>query len=1357
MKKLSLLVAFTLLSIGWVFAQSLALNYITMHGSEGVTDDVFSAGETVTVRARYDANTMQQIYGVYRSAGTTDIGEIYVMWYAGDPPSGDYAGVSTASISGFTYNGTSYDGYCDFTFTLPTPTSGASTFQLGFGIYGESAGIRAQISSDRRTSYVATTTGTLACPGDDSDGTGIISPEWETYGTLDDETENPTLTEPDNGDRDNQSVYIAFNLPESATNNTVKLYIDNDTNHTNGYFNELTLLNTYTPSGNHDFYINGADLDDDPAYGDATDDVQPGGVSTPGNNSLVNGTTYYMAIGYRDDTGNTEAKSAWAEFTYDTTIVNVSSVIATDLDLDEVQLSYYLPECSQDWKVTFCFDTDTNYGNGYTSEIVLGDETHVGDAGTRTVYFNGNELSTTDYYLSHSGAEAGSLTSGTQYYVGVQYTDCAGNTSSITYSGVFTYLYDTQTDQAINIDADIEANASEGPVLDVDYELEEDGLANSVYILIDNDINHGTNGEETTTDVLYIIQVSGNYTTGTHNFNLSVPFVTNDAGGDGDQVVAISTLASSPYDLTDGATYYMSVRYTDETENPAVTTEPWVSFTWDGVTETPSWDGSQPTSDNRAFSFVYELPEDGEANSVRVQIDNNSDHGTLWATLNITGHYGYNSNSFIVDADQLNDGSMYSDGTDDVSNTPSQSALPQSSNYYYRIGYQDQWGNAYAYSDWTQIRYDSITQSPTLDLPAASTTFTNGFTLQYDLPENAYEGSLYVMFTRTEGTNDAGSPHKLELVSETAGTNIQLTNLDPTDLTAHAGIVAPALTGSGILVDGTTYTITIGYQDLLLNTAATDSHTGCEYSSGAAVLEVTGHPIADIPLEGPSNNNQLIYAFDLNTTSGSADFTGVTFSRSGSADVADFTANSFKIWLDDGDDVFEPAQDDDMSTGADYSDWPGVAFGSLAFTGTTPVSIDATGETFFITCDQSATSNKLRTIRLAISSAGSISTLADDTTGSFPIYGYTHNLDGYVIVEVDESFFGYYTDTIQNAPLFKFSLQTNQASTTVSQIIINLSGTGAEATSFAGSTPMKIWSSADETFSASTDTQVHAAVGYNDALTFNWSSGAYLDVDEAETWYFITGDLAAAAQGLLLVGTMNDEGITSAYGIETDGSGNEDWENNSATSTLPVELSAFNITNSGRLVKIAWTTESESDNMGFNIYRGLTSESMAEESVIQLNDQIILGAGTSSEPTDYTFQDDFRIEYGVTYYYWLETIDMGNISSLFGPITFIPADDSGSDAPIEQAYGLQSNYPNPFNPNTKIEFCLEKVEYTTLDVYNVRGQHVKNLFKGMPKANGESVNWDGRDESGKETGSGVYFYRLQYGGKSEMKKMILLR
>ncbi len=1352
MKKLSLLVAFTLLSIGLVYGQSLDINYITFHGSDGVTDDVFSAGETVTVRARYDAVSLQSITGVFRASDYSGTSEIYVLWYTGTPDSSP-DGSNIVSISNFNYNGLSEDGYAEFDITLPTPAAGATTFQLAFGIYGESSDWRATAYSDRNTSYATVGTMTV-CPGDDSDGSGTISPEWEVYGNLDSTTETPTLIDPEDGASDNASMYIAFNLPEDATNSTVKLYVDDDSNHTNGYYNVLTLLNDYTTSGNHSMYINGGDLDDDPQAGDATDDVMS--VSTPGNNSLTNGSTYYLAIGYQDETGNAEAKSAWAEFTYDTSVTNVSSVIATDLDLDEVQLSYYLPECSQDWKVTFCFDTDTNYSNGYTSEIVLADETNVGSPGTRTVLFNGNELSTTDYYISHSGAEAGSLTSGTQYYVGVQYTDCAGNTSSITYSGVFTYVYDTQTEEATSVSIDEEANASEGPVLDVSYTLPEDGGANSVYLLIDDDEIHGTSGQETATDVLYLIRISGNYLTGSHNFNLSIPFVTLDGGGDGDQVLSITTNELAPYGLNDSQTYYSAIRYYDSTGNPAVTTTPWVSFTWDDVSEAPTWSGSQPTADNRAFTFAYTLPEDGETNSVRIQIDNDATHTTIWTTLNILANDDLGDNSFVVDANQLNDATAYDDGTDDVTNTPTQSALPQGSNYYYRIGYQDQYGNAYAYSDWMQILYDSITQTPTLDYPAASTTFTTNFTLQYDLPENAYEGSLYVMFTRTSGTADSNSPHKLEIVSETAGNNIQITGLDPDNLTSSAAIANTPISGTGTLVDGAIYTITIGYQDIYQNTEATDSHTSCEYSSGAAVLEVSNEVLDLLPLAGPSNTNQLIFGFNLNTTSGSADFSAVTFSRSGTAASGEITASSFKLWLDDGDDVFEPAQDDDMSTGTGYNDWTTGTYSSIAMTGTA-VSIDASGETFWVTIDETASAVKNHSIKLGLSSAASVISDADNTIGTFPINGKEHEMDGYVIISVDTSFSGGQLYHGSNRAIHKFSMRTNQGTAYISQAIIDFTGSGAAAGNFEGSTPMKLWMSTDETFNSSSDSVVGGPLAYNSALTFNWSARALLSVDATEEWYFVTGDIAETAEGTIQ-GSMDQDAVTSDYGIETDADGNETWTDAGGTSTLPVELSVFSVTNSGHTNILSWTTETETDNLGFNVYRGLSLDDISSGDAIQINHSLITGAGTTSEPTNYSYTDEYSVEYNVTYWYWLESVELGGITVLFSPRSYTPAEGGGSETPDIEFYGLGNNYPNPFNPSTTITFCLKKSEYATLDIYNVRGQLVKNLFNGTVSADDEkTVNWDGRDESGKETGSGIYYYRLKHGSTSEMKKMILLR
>ncbi len=111
------------------------------------------------------------------------------------------------------------------------------------------------------------------------------------------------------------------------------------------------------------------------------------------------------------------------------------------------------------------------------------------------------------------------------------------------------------------------------------------------------------------------------------------------------------------------------------------------------------------------------------------------------------------------------------------------------------------------------------------------------------------------------------------------------------------------------------------------------------------------------------------------------------------------------------------------------------------------------------------------------------------------------------------------------------------------------------------------------------------------------------------------------------------------------------------------------------------------------------------------------------------------------------------------PIT--PSDISpneGSDDETVPEMGITlGNYPNPFNPQTTIEFSIPEAANTTLDIYNVRGQKINTLINDRLDADTHQVVWNGTDASGKNVTSGIYFYKLNSGRYTSTKKMILLK
>jgi len=110
-----------------------------------------------------------------------------------------------------------------------------------------------------------------------------------------------------------------------------------------------------------------------------------------------------------------------------------------------------------------------------------------------------------------------------------------------------------------------------------------------------------------------------------------------------------------------------------------------------------------------------------------------------------------------------------------------------------------------------------------------------------------------------------------------------------------------------------------------------------------------------------------------------------------------------------------------------------------------------------------------------------------------------------------------------------------------------------------------------------------------------------------------------------------------------------------------------------------------------------------------------------------------------------------NITFTSGPVS------DYDDVPLPLTNALIGNYPNPFNPETVINFSLASDAAVSLHIYNVKGQLVRSLVNEVYKAGAHSVVWNGCDEDGREVGSGVYFYRMSAGGYVAVRKMVLLK
>jgi hypothetical protein len=95
--------------------------------------------------------------------------------------------------------------------------------------------------------------------------------------------------------------------------------------------------------------------------------------------------------------------------------------------------------------------------------------------------------------------------------------------------------------------------------------------------------------------------------------------------------------------------------------------------------------------------------------------------------------------------------------------------------------------------------------------------------------------------------------------------------------------------------------------------------------------------------------------------------------------------------------------------------------------------------------------------------------------------------------------------------------------------------------------------------------------------------------------------------------------------------------------------------------------------------------------------------------------------------------------------------------PVPSVPVISRNYPNPFNPSTTIEFSIPQKAWAKMNVYNIRGQKVKNLINSEIERGHHKIVWDGRDGTNRKVSSGIYFIRLESGGKTNTRKIMLMK
>ncbi len=191
----------------------------------------------------------------------------------------------------------------------------------------------------------------------------------------------------------------------------------------------------------------------------------------------------------------------------------------------------------------------------------------------------------------------------------------------------------------------------------------------------------------------------------------------------------------------------------------------------------------------------------------------------------------------------------------------------------------------------------------------------------------------------------------------------------------------------------------------------------------------------------------------------------------------------------------------------------------------------------------------------------------------------------------------------------------------------------------------------------------------------------------------------------------------------------------SITEPVPVELVSFVAKQKGEMIILTWRTITETNNYGFDIER---CDSQNEWGKIGF----VHGSGNSNSPKDYSFSDKNPFG-GNVLKYRLKQVDNDGRYEYSDAVEIVIN---------VRSYLLEQNFPNPFNPTTKIRYHLPEPAKITLKVYDVLGNEVFILVNEDKTPGIYEVDFNAEKLS-----SGVYSYKLDTGTFCQIKKMIILK
>ncbi len=188
--------------------------------------------------------------------------------------------------------------------------------------------------------------------------------------------------------------------------------------------------------------------------------------------------------------------------------------------------------------------------------------------------------------------------------------------------------------------------------------------------------------------------------------------------------------------------------------------------------------------------------------------------------------------------------------------------------------------------------------------------------------------------------------------------------------------------------------------------------------------------------------------------------------------------------------------------------------------------------------------------------------------------------------------------------------------------------------------------------------------------------------------------------------------------------------------TIPVELVSFTYNISGNDIILNWSTATELNNYGFEIWKKQNNSDWQ-------NIGFVAGAGNSTNINSYSFTDrDLKPGY---YSYKLRQVDFSGASKFYELTETVNLN-------FPDQFELHQNFPNPFNPTTKISWQLPGSGRLTIKLFDVLGREIETIVDGNYEAGNHSIEFDGSKLT-----SGIYIYELRTGSYRANKKMMIIK